>query len=103
MRRWLVKLFSWFGYAPRLEYRSWIPVSKFDVISSTPPPMHWAPCHESSRARYKAAFTCPNGHSMVLRGHLIATDGKVWPSVVCPRCSFHTYVFLEGWAYGDLN
>ena len=42
--------------------------------------------------------TC--GHAFVLTGHVLAPDGTVSPSVVCPYhpCWFHEFVVLEGWA-----
>src|ERR1700722_15735146 len=40
---------------------------RFGNYTDRPPPMHWSPCHESTRARFKASFTCPNGHTLTLR------------------------------------
>ena len=51
-----------------------------------------------------AVMTCPNGHAFSISGgrfgsvHTIAHDGVVSPSVVCPRCAFHDFVQLVGWA-----
>lgn len=71
---------------------------------SDPPPMHWKPCHPSTMRRFKAEMTCSAGHSLVLRSHQIAEDGRVQPSVVCtvPGCSFHEFVRLQTWEFGDL-
>lgn len=46
----------------------------------------------------------PCGHQMVLgKLHVVAADGTVSPSLVCPiaGCTFHEYVRLEGWADPD--
>lgn len=46
-----------------------------------------------------AVVACPRcGGSMQLRAHLIAADGSVSPSVVCPYgCGWHEVIVLEGW------
>jgi hypothetical protein len=31
------------------------------------------------------------------RGHDIAQDGTVSPSVGCPQCGYHEFIKLEGW------
>ena len=69
-----------------------------------PPPLMWKDCHPRTRATFKAELTCSNGHGVSLRGHSIAADGKVSPSVVClaPGCSFHDVVRLDGWSAGAL-
>ena len=69
-----------------------------------PPPLMWKDCHPRTRTTFKAELTCSNGHGVSLRGHSIAPDGRVSPSVVClaPGCSFHDFVRLEGWSAGAL-
>lgn len=69
------------------------------------PTLHWSPCHESTRSRFKATMRCPSGHLLTLRGHVIRKDGTVFPSVVCPHagCSFHAVVLLENWTFGRLD
>ena len=35
--------------------------------------------------------------------HGVTAKGDVFPSVVCPwNCRFHSFVFLEDWAHGEL-
>jgi hypothetical protein len=53
---------------------------------------------------FKASMTCPNGHGLTLRGHSIASNGDVAPSVVCPDrgCAFHAFVRLERWSFGAI-
>lgn len=65
---------------------------------------HWAPCHPSTMKRFKAQMTCPAGHSLTLRNHAVAADGRVYPSVVCmsENCGYHEVVQLDGWMFGDL-
>jgi hypothetical protein len=65
-------------------------------------PLHWAPCHPSTRSRFKATMACSRGHVLTLRGHAIAENGDVMPSIVCPHggCRFHAYVRLSGWSFG---
>jgi hypothetical protein len=79
-----------------------ISLRRFPVVTTDPPPMHWAPCHPSSIRRFKASVTCPNGHGLTLRGHAISQSGDVSPSVVCPveGCSFHRFVRLDRWSFG---
>jgi hypothetical protein len=48
-----------------------------------PPPLMWKDCHPRTRATFKAELTCSKGHGVSLRGHSIAADGRVSPSVVC--------------------
>lgn len=68
------------------------------------PPLRWSPCHPSTLARFKAEMTCPSGHGLTLRSHRIDAAGAVSPSVVCPvkACSFHEYVMLDEWSFGQL-
>jgi len=70
-----------------------------------PPPMHWKECHPSTAKRFKAELTCEWGHSLVLKGHSVREDGRVWPSVVCmkPGCTFHQHVKLLDWTSGTLH
>jgi ribosomal protein S27AE len=52
-----------------------------------------------------AAVVCPQcGAGMSIGGgtrfgscHTIAADGTVRPSVVCPRCPWHTFIRLLDW------
>jgi hypothetical protein len=47
-----------------------------------------------------AVISCPIcGKIGTLSDHAIDSQGKVTPSVVCPReqCKFHDFVVLEGW------
>lgn len=69
-----------------------------------PPPLRWKDCNPRTRATFKAEMTCSRGHAVSLRGHSIAADGLVSPSVVClaPECDFHDYVRLTGWSAGPL-
>jgi hypothetical protein len=89
---------------PTQEQPRWrrVTVMPYDIVTPDPPPMHWAPCSAQSMANFKASMTCPNGHGLILRNHRIASDGAVFPSVVCPnpQCDFHEFVQLEGWHYG---
>jgi hypothetical protein len=72
--------------------------------SDRPPRLMWKDCHPRTRATFKAELTCSNGHSVSLRGHSIASDGRVSPSVVCRTtgCDFHDFVSLDGWSAGAL-
>lgn len=80
-----------------------IDIPKFEQ-SGDPPPMHWKACHPSTVKRFKAEMTCSEGHGLVLKGHTVAVDGRVSPSVVCraPGCSFHAFVRLAGWTFGNV-
>jgi hypothetical protein len=80
-------------------------VPRFGNHTDRPPPMHWCPCHESTLARFKASFTCPNGHTLTLRTHAVYHDGAVSPSVVCPDsgCRFHAYIRLLNWDFGPIE
>ena len=42
---------------------------------------------------------CSNGHLASIADHLIADNGHVSPSLVCPTegCNFHEFVILEDW------
>jgi hypothetical protein len=68
------------------------------------PPMHWKACHPTTIRRFKAEFSCPNGHGIVLKGHSIDADGTVHPSIVCPEpaCDFHDFVRLARWDAGPV-
>ena len=49
------------------------------------------------------SIKCPKcGKIGSVGGHDIAEDGKVSPSLVCPRegCDFHEIVMLEDWKIG---
>lgn len=96
-------LFSW-GFLNRL-WRRHTRVLRYDSSLGAPPPMHWSPCHESTIHRFKATMTCPRGHVLTLRAHVIRPDGKVSPSVVCPtrECTFHAYVRLANWTFGLIS
>jgi hypothetical protein len=39
---------------------------------------------------------------LTLKGHAVAPDGTVSPSVVCPHagCKWHVHLRLDGWTYG---
>lgn len=66
-----------------------------------------APSWKSVRADGKRVplFTCPNGHTGLLKGWDIADDGTVTPSVNClsnampggVECDFHDMIVLEDW------
>lgn len=49
--------------------------------------------------RRGATVTCGQGHPASLTLHLIADDGTVIPSLVCPAagCPWHEHVRLVGW------
>lgn len=112
MFRWCAALWRWLGShtgkrtPPELPNyrRRFILVEEF-VGHEDPPPMHWKACHTSTMRRFKAEMTCHAGHGLVLKGHTIAVDGTVFPSVVCmkPGCSFHEFIRLAGWRYGPLD
>jgi hypothetical protein len=70
-----------------------------------PPPLTWKECNPRTRIIFKAELTCANGHGVSLRGHSIAPDGTVSPSVVCleRKCDFHDFVRLDGWSGGALR
>jgi hypothetical protein len=110
MFRWLRRLLSRMFTArssptPQETIESWAR-RRFDVPryfgAGEIPPMHWKACHPATMKRFKAEFTCPNGHSITLKGHSIDADGTVRPSVVCPTaaCEFHDFVRLSGWDAG---
>lgn len=89
---------------PREETKTYVrAVPRYDGAGD-PPPMHWSPCHPSTRNRFKAKMTCPEGHGLTLRGHTISADGGAHPSVICPNaeCSFHEFVRLDGWTFGEV-
>lgn len=76
-----------------------------DNSATSPPPLNWIACHPSTRHVFKATMACPYGHVLTLRIHTIAKDGTVSPSVICsaPGCSFHEYVRLIGWTFGEVS
>ena len=84
--------------------RSIIPIPRF-IGEGDPPPFHWKACHPSTIKRFKAEMCCPEGHGLVLKGHSIAADGRVSPSIVCPNptCSFHEFVSLSDWEFGAVQ
>lgn len=90
----------WFGRRYRV-----LSIERYEASSDRPPPLRWVPCHPSTLSKFKATMTCSAGHRMTLRGHSIAPDGSVTPSVVCParECSFHAFVRLAGWTSGDVK
>ena len=113
LRRLLAAIYAWicsfFGAKParppaQPTFRL-VRIARFDQVTSDPPKMHWSPCHPSVVKRFKASMTCPNGHGLTLGGHTIDPDGTVHPSVVCPvrDCSFHEFVRLDGWSFGDVR
>jgi hypothetical protein len=55
--------------------------------------------HGTSDGSPTAFFRCPQCPTLgALAGtHDIAADGTVTPSVVCPNCSFHEWIKLDGW------
>ena len=77
---------------------------RFDEDGSLPP-LHWRPCHPSTRKHFKADMSCANGHQVSLKSHLVLADGQVKPSVVCraSRCDFHEFVRLDGWTFGQVS
>lgn len=70
-----------------------------------PPTGHWKQCAGATVHRFKAELTCPFGHGMTLKGHSVAANGFVSPSVVCHNgtCRFHEYVVLSGWDQGAVE
>lgn len=96
-----------------LEHKTVTPqIKRYSVKSipryfglNDPPPLTWKSCHPSTIARFKAELTCPNGHGMTLKGHVIRSDGTVTPSVVCPMpgCNFHEFVRLIDWKFGQIS
>ena len=79
-----------------------VAIRRYAAVTADPPPLHWTPCHPSSVRRFKASITCPNGHGLTLRGHSVASNGDVSPSVVCPdrNCDFHAFIRLKRWTFG---
>lgn len=72
------------------------------------PPRSWRVSGDDPDWRY-VTICCANGHLATVahlthpelhRGHTIATDGEVSPSVVCPitGCDYHEFVRLVGWS-----
>lgn len=102
----LLKMLGW-SKAPPAEQDYWsrtVVAMKRWTGRDRPPPLMWKDCHPRTRVTFKAELTCSNGHSVSLRGHRVAADGRVSPSVICltPGCSFHDFVRLEGWSSGAL-
>jgi len=104
MLRWLKQLFSKRPIYASHRGSERAVVSRHNKVCADPPPMHWSPCHPSTMRRFKASMTCPYGHGLTLREHSIGADGEVSPSVVCPTrgCSFHEYVRLDKWSFGEV-
>ena len=82
-----------------------IPIKKSRETSQRPESLHWVPCHPSTISHFKATMSCSEGHPLTLRGHSIASNGDVMPSVVCRHdgCKFHNYVRLVGWSDGAIE
>lgn len=72
---------------------------KYHGDQQLPPPYFWKACRPSAVERFKATITCPNGHGMVLKHHIVSHGGVVSPSVICREkgCDFHAFIFLEDW------
>lgn len=85
------------------DLRARLSIPRYDC-SGDPPPLQWKPCHVSTINRFKAEMTCPYGHGLTLKGHSVAADGTVSPSVVCPMqgCNFHRFVTLVAWTFGNV-
>lgn len=80
-----------------------------------PPKGHWMPAKDEREGAICTCPKCGDSYGLALRDviipergirstHRVADDGKVNPSVVCngnretgAACTFHDYVFLEGW------
>ena len=74
--------------------------------SQSKQPGTWNPVSDSAVGQWKANVTCPDCKTtMSLKRHAVASNGDVSPSLVCPRdgCSFHEFVNLNGWSYGDIS
>jgi hypothetical protein len=115
---WLLSIWRWLiglcksllqaptqGRRPRREYVPFrVAIHEFAGTGS-PPALHWKACHPSTVKRFRAEMTCGSGHSLVLKGHSVAANGNVSPSVVCMRagCTFHEYVRLVGWKAGNVD
>jgi hypothetical protein len=105
--RWLWSLFGKSRHAPasqpRRKHFPLVVIACYG-LDGRAPPLHWKPCHPSTRARFKADLTCARGHAVSLKNHEVLSDGRVIPSVVClaPGCDFHEYIRLEGWTAGHL-
>lgn len=80
------------------------PFPRFDG-EGDPPRGHWKPAHKRTRSRFKAEFTCPSGHGMTLKSHVVMSDGLLIPSVVCRHsgCAFHEWARLQDWDFGELT
>jgi hypothetical protein len=69
------------------------------VYGSEPGQGTWAPVPLVVRAIMKALIACPDcGLVLSLREHAVHPDGRVSPSVLCPRCEFCEIVRLEAYA-----
>lgn len=66
-------------------------VPKIDLTTNAPV-FGWQEIHEIVYLR------CPRGHLAQLN-HLIDLEGRVTPSVMCPKsgCDFHETIVLEGY------
>jgi len=63
-------------------------------------PGTWKGLKLSGNGGRSVSITCPECSQLaVLTDHTISPDGKVTPSVVCPKegCDFHEFVQLDGW------
>lgn len=49
--------------------------------------------------RQGATVSCNKGHSAALTDHIVAADGTVTPSLVCPEegCDWHEMITLVDW------
>lgn len=74
-----------------------VSIPKYNQIVPYPPAGKWAPCHPNTKKYAVASFTCPYGHTIILKKHRVNSLGYVSPSVVCKECSFHEYIKLEDW------
>lgn len=106
--KWLIRWPWWHKpepVAPTRQAIQYVPIPRAAVQSPNPPAGSWSPCHPSTMIRFKASMTCPEGHGLTLKGHHIFADGRVHPSVICPvpSCSFHEFVTLKGWTFGELE
>jgi hypothetical protein len=109
--RWLRTLWARVRPASKRPARSakpfqptFVPIEQY-VGDGDPPPLQWKACHPSTVRRFKAEVTCGQGHGLVLKGHSVSADGRVWPSVVClsAGCAFHEFVRLKDWKFGDVR
>ena len=73
-----------------------IQIPRIDGRGSEGAPAWWAVRQHGQRS---ACVRCPNGHESYLN-HIVAEDGTVSPSIVCPEkgCDWHVFGVLEGWS-----